>query len=125
MYSLVRNEFFSYKSNLLLFLFYFKGRGRKKDLITKMVALFILPFLIQTSFVPFLLTTIKLLLIKSVVVGKLAILLLMISAIKGNKARMHHDVPYYMDSSALHRRSEQLAYNGGYKVEGKNMTFIT
>lgn len=85
------------------------------------MALFILPFLIQSSFVPFLLATIQMLLMKSVMVGKIAILLLIVAAFKNHKSRVNDMMPYYLDSSQ-HRRSENFS---AYTVEGRPSTFIT
>ncbi|KAH8349056.1 hypothetical protein KR084_000407 [Drosophila pseudotakahashii] len=109
-----------------------EGRGKKYDMITKVLPLFILPFLIQSAIVPFLVTKLKLLLVKSILVGKLAIFLLIISAIKnGNKMVQSYEVPSYWAGEPS-RRSElaaaassaAAAYNG-YRVEGKPTTWIS
>ncbi|XP_017039785.1 uncharacterized protein LOC108087114 [Drosophila ficusphila] len=109
-----------------------EGRGKKYDMITKVLPLFILPFLIQSAIVPFLVTKLKLLLVKSILVGKLAIFLLIISAIKnGNKTVQSYEVPSYWAGEPS-RRSElaaaassaAAAYNG-YRVEGKPTTWIS
>lgn len=98
----------------------FSGRGKKYDLISKILPLFILPFLIQSAIVPFVVSTLKLLLVKSIVVGKIAIFLLIISAFK-NHGKYSFDVPpaYYVDPPS--RRSEAA----GYRVEGKPTTWVT
>ncbi|XP_068154215.1 uncharacterized protein Osi22 [Drosophila tropicalis] len=110
-----------------------EGRGKKYDMITKVLPLFILPFLIQSAIVPFLVTKLKLLLVKSILVGKLAIFLLIISAIKNsNKMVQSYEVPSYWAGEPS-RRSElaaaassaaAAAYNG-YRVEGKPTTWIS
>ncbi|XP_034661715.1 uncharacterized protein LOC117897152 [Drosophila subobscura] len=109
-----------------------EGRGKKYDMITKVLPLFILPFLIQSAIVPFLVTKLKLLLVKSILVGKLAIFLLIISAIKnGNKMVQSYEVPSYWAGEPS-RRSElaaaassaAAAYNG-YRVEGKPAAWIS
>lgn len=94
-------------------------------MISKILPLFILPFLIQSSFVPFMLTTLKLLLLKSIVVGKLAILLLIIAAFKNHKQQSMSETPYYLDP-APNRRSEAsfTAISGGYKAEGRPTTWV-
>ncbi|XP_055526042.1 uncharacterized protein LOC129718876 [Wyeomyia smithii] len=57
------------------------GGGAKK--IWKYAApLFVLPFLIQSAIIPFMLTTVKLFLVKSFLAGKLAIFLLLLGAFK-------------------------------------------
>lgn len=108
------------------------GRGKKYDMITKVLPLFILPFLIQSAIVPFLVTKLKLLLVKSILVGKLAIFLLIISAIKNsNKMMQSYEVAPSYWASEPSRRSElaaaassaAAAYNG-YRVEGKPTTWV-
>lgn len=106
----------------LFFILYFvpKGRGKKYDLISKILPLFILPFLIQSAIVPFVVSSLKLLLIKSIIVGKIAIFLLVVSAFK-NHVKYSYDGPpsYYVDPPS--RRSEATV---GYRVEGKPTTWI-
>lgn len=96
------------------FIFAFeKGRGRNKDLLAKILPLFILPFLIQSAIVPFLVSTLKLLLIKSIVVGKIAIFLLLLSAFKNHVKYGYEAGPqFYPD--VPNRRSE--AHLTGYIV---------
>lgn len=108
-----------------------EGRGKKYDMVTKVLPLFILPFLIQSAIVPFLVTKLKLLLMKSILVGKLAIFLLIISAIKNsNKMLQTYEVAPSYWAGEPSRRSElaaaaatNSAYNG-YRVEGKPTTWI-
>ncbi|KAL7728101.1 hypothetical protein ACLKA6_002243 [Drosophila palustris] len=109
-----------------------EGRGKKYDMITKVLPLFILPFLIQSAIVPFLVTKLKLLLVKSILVGKLAIFLLILSAIKNsNKMMQSYEVAPSYWASEPSRRSElaaaassaAAAYNG-YRVEGKPTTWV-
>uniref|UniRef100_A0A1B0CJP1 Uncharacterized protein n=1 Tax=Lutzomyia longipalpis TaxID=7200 RepID=A0A1B0CJP1_LUTLO len=96
----------------------FAGRGKRLQLIAKIIPLFILPFLVQSAILPFMVSTLKLLLVKSIVVGKIAILLLILSAFK-NYHRQHAalEVPYYNLVEPPSRRSEQPFY--GYKVDGQ------
>ncbi|XP_030371296.1 uncharacterized protein LOC115621723 [Scaptodrosophila lebanonensis] len=108
-----------------------EGRGKKYDMMTKVLPLFILPFLIQSAIVPFLVTKLKLLLVKSILVGKLAIFLLIISAIKNsNKMMQSYEVAPSYWAGEPSRRSElaaaasSAAYNG-YRVEGKPTTWIS
>lgn len=112
------------KKHFFSFQFFFafeKGRGRNKDLVTKILPLFILPFLIQSAVVPFLVSTLKLLLIKSIVVGKIAIFLLLLSAFKNHVKYGYEAGPqFYPD--VPNRRSE--AHLTGYRVEGKPATWI-
>ncbi|XP_055381748.1 uncharacterized protein LOC129612228 [Condylostylus longicornis] len=98
-----------------------EGRGKKYEMISKILPLFILPFLIQSAIIPFLVTKLKLLLIKSILVGKLAIFLLVISAIKNNqKVATYEPAPAYWAAEPS-RRSE--IYNG-YRVEGRPTTWV-
>lgn len=120
--SLFQCHCFIYYNFLFSFVrFRFTGRGRKQDLITKILPLFILPFLIQSAVVPFLVSTLKLLLIKSIVVGKIAIFLLLFSAFK-NHVKYGYDASpsYYPD--APNRRTEAIL--SGYRVEGKPAAWI-
>ncbi|XP_037944100.1 uncharacterized protein LOC119676905 [Teleopsis dalmanni] len=107
-----------------------EGRGKKYDMITKVLPLFILPFLIQSAIVPFLVTKLKLLVMKSILVGKLAIFLLILSAIKNNsKSPQAYEVAPSYWAGEPSRRSElaaiasSAAYNG-YRVEGKPTAWI-
>lgn len=83
--------------------------------------LFILPFLIQSAVVPFLVSTLKLLLIKSIVVGKIAIFLLLLSAFK-NHVKYGYDAGPQFYPDVPNRRSE--AHLTGYRVEGKPAMWI-
>ncbi|KAL7023250.1 hypothetical protein ACKWTF_012534 [Chironomus riparius] len=60
----------------------FTGRGDKKSGLSKFLPLFILPFLIQSAVLPFMVAKIKLLLMKSLFAGKLAIMLFLLGALK-------------------------------------------
>ncbi|XP_011177808.1 uncharacterized protein LOC105209209 [Zeugodacus cucurbitae] len=107
-----------------------EGRGKKYDMITKVLPLFVLPFLIQSAIVPFLVTKLKLLLVKSILIGKLAIFLLILSAIKNNnKSVQSYEVAPSYWAGEPSRRSElaaaasSAAYNG-YRVEGKPAAWI-
>uniref|UniRef100_A0A4Y0BH91 Uncharacterized protein n=1 Tax=Anopheles funestus TaxID=62324 RepID=A0A4Y0BH91_ANOFN len=57
------------------------GIGGKK-MLRYVLPLFILPFLIQSAVIPFMLTAVKLFLLKSLMAGKLAIFLLLLGAFK-------------------------------------------
>ncbi|XP_053950984.1 probable myosin light chain kinase DDB_G0279831 [Anastrepha ludens] len=107
-----------------------EGRGKKYDMVTKVLPLFVLPFLIQSAIVPFLVTKLKLLLVKSILIGKLAIFLLILSAIKNsNKMVQSYEVAPSYWAGEPSRRSELAAaasstgYNG-YRVEGKPAAWI-
>jgi hypothetical protein len=92
--------------------------------------------LIQSAIVPFIVTKIKLLLLKSVLVGKFAIFLLMIGALKNfrSSAPTGKAVPYYNLADAnsyemgdAERKSafEHLnPYAGHYKVDGKQAIWL-
>lgn len=107
-------------SNFQFLFFFLKGRGKKQDLITKILPLFILPFLIQSAVVPFLVSTLKLLLIKSIIVGKIAIFLLLFSAFKNHVKYAYETAPSFY-SDAPNRRTEALI---GYRVEGKPAAWV-
>lgn len=71
-------------------LFYFNikqtSTGRKSSkkygLLEKFVPLFILPFIIQSAILPFMVAKIKILLMKSLFAGKLALMLFLLGALK-------------------------------------------
>lgn len=73
---------------------------------------------------PFAVTTLKLLLVKSILVGKIAIFLLIISALKNHHtkyAAYDSPSPYVVDPPS--RRSEASS-SIGYRVEGKPTTWV-
>lgn len=70
------------------------GRGDKKSGLSKFLPLFILPFLIQSAVLPFMVAKIKLLLIKSLFAGKLAIMLFLLGALKTHSANGYSSKSY-------------------------------
>ncbi|XP_055587827.1 uncharacterized protein LOC129740245 [Uranotaenia lowii] len=73
----------------------FTGRqvgGGNKKMWKYAVPLFILPFLIQSAIIPFMLTTVKLFLFKSFMAGKLAIFLLLLGAFKNFSHKREKEV---------------------------------
>lgn len=106
------------------------GRGGKKNSLYQLVPLFILPFLIQSAVVPFIVTTILLYLKKSLFAGKIAILLMILGALKGThnnymKSFAHSfyakDLPIFTPSFP-ERRFENFE---GYKAEGPQAAMIS
>ncbi|CAG4971602.1 unnamed protein product [Parnassius apollo] len=74
------------------------GRGKKqkssmhKKLMQKLLPMFIMPFLIQSTIVPFFLSILKFMLLKSLMVGKLALALIVLNAFKNsNSFKGRHD----------------------------------
>ncbi|XP_017785889.1 PREDICTED: uncharacterized protein LOC108569021, partial [Nicrophorus vespilloides] len=57
-----------------------KEKKEKKDLMSKILPMMVMPFLISSSMIPLVLTSLKFMLIKSMFVGKIAILLIAINA---------------------------------------------
>lgn len=101
------------------------GRGRKNSMLERVIPLFILPFLIQSAVVPFMVSMIKLFLIKSLFAGKVAVLLLMLGALKNHQngiymKSMHH--PQFYPPAYPERRIETNFE--GYKVEGKTAAYV-
>ncbi|XP_049868617.1 uncharacterized protein LOC126368594 [Pectinophora gossypiella] len=81
------------------------GRGKQKKLMQRILPMFIMPFLIQSTIVPFFLSMLKFMLFKSMMVGKLALALILFNAfrnhnsVKGRDAQMA-DVHYgYHDNT--------------------------
>lgn len=115
------------------FFFFFEnmaGRGRKHSMLERVVPLFILPFLIQSAVIPFMVTMIKLFLMKSLFAGKVAVFLLLLGALKSHQngiymKSMHQQSPYYPPGypPAYPERRIETAFDG-YKVEGKPASFI-
>ncbi|TMW53296.1 hypothetical protein DOY81_001596 [Sarcophaga bullata] len=84
-----------------------EGRGKKYEMVTRILPLFILPFLIQSAIVPFLVTKLK----------------------NSNKQMQTYEVAPSYWAGEPSRRSElaaaasNMAYNG-YRVEGKPAAWI-
>lgn len=103
--------------------------GRKRGgMMMKMMGMFVMPFLIQSAIMPLLVTKMKLLLVKSLLVGKLAIFLLVMSAMRNSKQMQGYDMnPSSYWGSDPNRKYEVIATNnayGGYRAEGKPVTWI-
>lgn len=99
------------------------GRGKKNNWIERVVPLFILPFLIQSAIIPFIVQSIKLLLLKSLFVGKTALLLFLLGFFRNMKAGHHRSgAPYYLKeipgSGPDDRVYENYANEHGYQAEG-------
>lgn len=107
-------------------------------MLERVVPLFILPFLIQSAVVPFMVTMIKLFLMKSLFAGKIAVLLLLLGALKSHQnsiymKSMQHS-PYFLKDYPLSYPERRLETNfealspfkgeQGYKVEGKPEAFV-
>jgi hypothetical protein len=61
-----------------------RGSNKKYGGLERFVPLLILPFLIQSAILPFMVAKIKLLLIKSLFAGKLALMLFLLGALKSH-----------------------------------------
>ncbi|KAG6461414.1 uncharacterized protein LOC115450909 [Manduca sexta] len=73
-----------------------EGRKKQKKLLENLLPLFIMPFVLQSAIVPLFLGMLKFMLFKSLMVGKLALLLIVLNAFKnhnsfkGRDAEMAH-----------------------------------
>ncbi|XP_023935408.2 uncharacterized protein LOC112043949 [Bicyclus anynana] len=68
------------------------GRGKQKKLMKKILPMFILPFVFQSTLVPLFLGLLKFMLFKSLMIGKLALVLIIINAFKNsNPSKGRHD----------------------------------
>ncbi|KAJ8730856.1 hypothetical protein PYW08_002269 [Mythimna loreyi] len=63
-----------------------EGRGKKKSLMQRILPMFILPFVLQSALIPLVLGMLKFMLVKSFLVGKLALTLIMINAFKNHNS---------------------------------------
>lgn len=72
--------------------------------------LFILPFLIQSAIVPFIVQTIKLLVIKSLLIGKTALLFFVLGLLKNSTAMKRSGVPYYLKEIPADERPDDAYY---------------
>uniref|UniRef100_A0A182QQR5 Uncharacterized protein n=1 Tax=Anopheles farauti TaxID=69004 RepID=A0A182QQR5_9DIPT len=95
------------------------GIGGKK-MLRYVLPLFILPFLIQSAVIPFMLTAVKLFLLKSLMAGKVAIFLLLLGAFK-NFTKKDRDV-YVKD--VPDRRYEPSSEGFAYLAEGRPSGWI-
>ncbi|KAF9413288.1 hypothetical protein HW555_008454 [Spodoptera exigua] len=75
-----------YELCLITNFFSFSGRGKKKNIMQRILPMFILPFILQSSIMPLILGMLKFMLIKSFLVGKLALTLIMINAFKNHNS---------------------------------------
>ena len=94
------------------------GRGKKNNWIERIVPLFILPYLIQSAFVPFIVQTIKLLLLKSLFVGKTALLLFVIGMFKSMKAERRTGTPYFLKELSNDGPNDRLYQPYGDDIAG-------
>lgn len=89
-------------------------------MLHKILPLFVLPFLVQSAIVPFLVSKLKLLLLTSILVGKVAIFLLIISAMK-NAPKQHYGHyetgPSYWGAEPSRRTENFYGGGGGYKFD--------
>ncbi|XP_046962871.1 uncharacterized protein LOC124532179 [Vanessa cardui] len=71
------------------------GRGKQKKLMQRLLPLFIMPFVLQSTIVPLFLGVLKFMLFKSLMIGKLALVLIIINAFKNSnsfKGRQDEDI---------------------------------
>lgn len=91
-------------------------------MLERVVPLFVLPFLIQSAVVPFMVTVIKLFLVKSLFAGKIAILLLLLGAFKNHQNSMYMKSPQfpsvYPERRYENNFNENFKSDLGYKAEG-------
>uniref|UniRef100_A0AAG5CTU1 Protein osiris 22 n=1 Tax=Anopheles atroparvus TaxID=41427 RepID=A0AAG5CTU1_ANOAO len=96
------------------------GIGGKK-MLRYILPLFILPFLIQSAVIPFMLTAVKLFLMKSLMAGKVAIFLLLLGAFKNFTKKEARDV-YVKD--VPDRRYEPSSEGFAYLAEGRPSNWV-
>ncbi|XP_058118692.1 uncharacterized protein LOC131284085 [Anopheles ziemanni] len=96
------------------------GIGGKK-MLRYILPLFILPFLIQSAVIPFMLTAVKLFLLKSLMAGKVAIFLLLLGAFKNFTKKESRDV-YVKD--VPDRRYEPSSEGFAYLAEGRPSNWV-
>ncbi|PZC82678.1 uncharacterized protein LOC110371656 [Helicoverpa armigera] len=63
-----------------------EGRGKKKNIMQRILPMFILPFVLQSAIMPLVMGMLKFMLVKSFLVGKLALTLIMINAFKNHNS---------------------------------------
>ncbi|XP_059047392.1 uncharacterized protein LOC131842841 [Achroia grisella] len=61
-----------------------EGRGKQKKLMERILPLFIMPFIIQSTIVPLFLSMLKFMLFKAMMVGKVALGLIILNAFKNH-----------------------------------------
>ncbi|XP_045495259.1 uncharacterized protein LOC123694008 [Colias croceus] len=79
------------------------GRGKQKKLLQRILPMFVLPFLVQSTIIPIFLGILKFMLFKSLIIGKLALVLIIINAFKNGNSFKGRDA----DIASLH-----YGYNG-------------
>ncbi|KAM3964288.1 osiris 22 [Aphomia sociella] len=85
-----------------------EGRGKQKKLMERILPLFIMPFVIQSTIVPLFLSMLKFMLFKALMVGKLAMGLIILNAFKNH-------------STVKGRDAEMAEVHYGY--HGSNMEY--
>uniref|UniRef100_A0A2A4JGV8 Uncharacterized protein n=1 Tax=Heliothis virescens TaxID=7102 RepID=A0A2A4JGV8_HELVI len=63
-----------------------EGRGKKKSLMQRILPMFILPFVLQSAIMPLVMGMLKFMLMKTFLIGKLALTLIMINAFKNHNS---------------------------------------
>ncbi|CAH2108174.1 unnamed protein product [Euphydryas editha] len=63
-----------------------EGRGKQKKLMQRILPMFIMPFVIQSAIVPLFLGMLKFMLFKSLMIGKLALVLIIINAFRNSNS---------------------------------------
>jgi hypothetical protein len=93
-------------------------------MLERIVPLFIIPFLIQSAIIPFMVSAIKLFLMKSLFAGKIAILFFLLGALKNHQNSIYmksfatQNAPFLHGSPYLPER--RIETFDGYKVDGKD-----
>ncbi|XP_075974694.1 osiris 22 [Anticarsia gemmatalis] len=82
-----------------------EGRKKSKKLMQRILPIFIMPFVIQSAIIPFVLGLLKFMLIKSFLVGKLALTLIMFNAFRNH-------------NSFKGRDAEMASAHYGYRGDG-------
>lgn len=99
-------------------------------MLERVVPLFIIPFLIQAAIVPFIVTMIKLFLLKALFAGKVAILFFLLGALKSHQNSLYmkniQNPPMFFKDYPTPFLPERRIETGfdGYKVEGRPETFV-
>ncbi|XP_041988118.1 uncharacterized protein LOC121739663 [Aricia agestis] len=83
------------------------GRGKKKKMLEKFLPMFVMPFIIQSAIIPLFLGMIKFFLFKSLMIGKLALVLIILNS--------------FRNSNTYHGRNDADLASHHYGYPGHNM----
>ncbi|GLV44237.1 Osiris 22 [Carabus blaptoides fortunei] len=94
-----------------------RERKKQKDMFQRLLPMFIIPYLVQSAILPMILMAMKAMLVKSLLIGKLALILVAINAFRSqmNAAQSHESTNLVHEHYGFNGNEEFGAYvNSGH-----------